>query len=66
MIGSLMTLSLPKTKIRVLLLDEVESNHTRFLHARLRIRQRRFFERLHRFRFDMSMNVNNEHIRRIR
>ena len=45
----------------ILLLNDVETRYARFLEACARIGQRRFFESLHVFRFDMDMNVNYEH-----
>lgn len=62
--GSGIAIDLDENKPRriILLLNDIEPGHTLFFKARPGIRQRRSFKLFHCFRFDMNMNVNNEHI----
>ncbi len=49
----------------ILLLGDLKPRHARFLQTGARICQRRLLEGLDAFWFDMNMNVNNEHGKRI-
>src|SRR5208282_5495961 len=50
----------------VLLLQNVEAQDTRLQQTQARVEARRLRERLHRIRFDMNMNLDHKHVRRIR
>ena len=65
-LGIAINLHQHKSSRVILLLQNVETQDAKFQQTQARVDACRLLERLHTIRFDMNMNVNHKHVRRIR